>query len=683
MIFASTASSNEISSTQEDLTSNYPLFLENYSSVDERYAREIVELMRTTRRYQKNTRATQNLIRLQSETYFFNEFAHLVSFANNLFSNSVTIENYYEICSLDATKSNNLSPIAKNLSYGLNSFCLNEFLKLRNRKNLSSQDLNYINENMEFFFQSRHINQFVGLINSLDKSSSSYKKLSQKITNFIIANQIQPQSDLILAINNSHELTNYIQQIGSSDSKSNTYFLNTFNGLIRSSQNFAQEGNSKKSLKKFDHAVSFYSENQKFIQSSVAQRAFLILGLRLTRSSLFDEAKHILATSLPLFSGTEHEGLLFQLIWVDVLTNNYEQALQTLSQYKVIDHLNEYSTRTRYWVAHILETQHGINSSVDIYKQIIEDAPLSYYATLSIKKVGHSNQKDIDIRRFIASNEGHNDFTILSRSDYHPTFFQTMGRINVWIDLGMGHWAFNEVGHLLSEPFDNFLSYEQLSNTPEDLLKKQLIIDFAKLFNFKGEHLQTFRLVHNSIANGTFTVNEFDLELLFPKLYLEEIASTKTPINPYIFLSLIRQESAFNKRAVSSAGARGLMQLMPATARMMQRPLRASQLENPSLNIRLGVRYFTKRLKQFDGDLILTLASYNAGAHRVNRWKKEVFQTDDPLKLIETIPFRETQNYVKLIYRNMFFYDIINDHLNLSRTFEESFQVTTLQNEKS
>ena len=125
-----------------------------------------------------------------------------------------------------------------------------------------------------------------------------------------------------------------------------------------------------------------------------------------------------------------------------------------------------------------------------------------------------------------------------------------------------------------------------------------------------------------------------------------------------LVLSVIRQESGFDRAAISRAGARGMMQLMPATAQQIAKGLsepysRSRLLTDPGYNIRLGGGYLAQMLKRFDGSAPLALAAYNAGPHRVVRWVKEF---GDPrtgdiqmLDWIETIPFSETRNYVQRV----------------------------------
>jgi soluble lytic murein transglycosylase len=130
-----------------------------------------------------------------------------------------------------------------------------------------------------------------------------------------------------------------------------------------------------------------------------------------------------------------------------------------------------------------------------------------------------------------------------------------------------------------------------------------------------------------------------------------------------LVLSVIRQESAFQDEAVSTAGARGLMQLMPDTAKRVAKMLKIAAFSNdkltadPAFNVRLGSAYLTHVLEDFDGSYVLALAGYNAGPGRSRRWMRENGDPRapdvDPIDWIEMIPFSETRNYVQRVLENV------------------------------
>ena len=144
----------------------------------------------------------------------------------------------------------------------------------------------------------------------------------------------------------------------------------------------------------------------------------------------------------------------------------------------------------------------------------------------------------------------------------------------------------------------------------------------------------------------------------YPDLF--KLTAEKTDIARYRLLALARQESAFDPAATSSAGAMGLMQLMPATAKATARkhklPYRARrELHNPEINIPIAGHYYRMLLDRYDNNPILASAAYNAGPRRVDQWlaKSDGKQPFDIW--VELIPFRETRSYV----RNILMYSII------------------------
>ena len=176
----------------------------------------------------------------------------------------------------------------------------------------------------------------------------------------------------------------------------------------------------------------------------------------------------------------------------------------------------------------------------------------------------------------------------------------------------------------------------------------------ASLLNRLGYALPAFKILAELFQDAPNTVTASTLRLFFPLWYLDDVKAKNSHVDPLLILSLIRQESAFNKEARSPVGARGLMQVMPGTARSVA-SIRAHRLFDPSTNISVGSKYFMKRLSQYGGDVELTLAAYNAGFMRVDQWKKR-YPTANKLLFLDLIPFRETRDYVSSILRNYFWY---------------------------
>ena len=126
--------------------------------------------------------------------------------------------------------------------------------------------------------------------------------------------------------------------------------------------------------------------------------------------------------------------------------------------------------------------------------------------------------------------------------------------------------------------------------------------------------------------------------------------------------AIARQESAFNPRAVSGAGARGLLQLLPGTAKGVARRSglpysKAGLTKNPGLNASLGAAYLAEQRAKFNGSYVLTFIAYNAGPRRATDWVAKYGNprgrsVEEIVDWIERIPFTETRNYVMRIMEN-------------------------------
>jgi len=189
----------------------------------------------------------------------------------------------------------------------------------------------------------------------------------------------------------------------------------------------------------------------------------------------------------------------------------------------------------------------------------------------------------------------------------------------------------------------------------------------ALLAHFGEYHLQQ-RLVANYFLNDlrrSPVADEPRWRHAYPRAFWEQVEAEtrRQQVDPLFALAVMREESHFNAQADSRAGAKGLMQLMPATAEMMARrarqPYDEAALLTPQGNIPLGVRYLKRVLRRFRGNIVHAAAAYNAGPGTVQRWvqRRGHLPTDE---FVETIPYDETRRYVRrvftsyLIYRDLY-----------------------------
>lgn len=202
------------------------------------------------------------------------------------------------------------------------------------------------------------------------------------------------------------------------------------------------------------------------------------------------------------------------------------------------------------------------------------------------------------------------------------------GLVFGWLEYGYSPDAYN---YMMNNPFSDFI----------------LVRKTAAELSESGYYAESIRLINRYSRIDGFDLNVDDLELIYPDAYSSEILSVseKEELKWYIFTSLVREESYFQKSVVSSAGAVGLSQLMPSTAADVAERLRVSNynLKDAATNIRFGGWYLGNLAGRTD-ILSDALFAYNGGLTRVRRWRKEYSFLPDDL-FLEAIPFKETSHY--------------------------------------
>lgn len=182
-----------------------------------------------------------------------------------------------------------------------------------------------------------------------------------------------------------------------------------------------------------------------------------------------------------------------------------------------------------------------------------------------------------------------------------------------------------------------------------------------------GDHMMGLNQTHFGVRVGKKALLEQTVftDLAYPIRSLSAYEGRRDPPEEALALGLTRQESEFNALAVSYANAHGLMQILPATAQETARlhglPYQRSWLRSrPDYNTQIGRAHLSDLLRRFDGSYIMAIAAYNAGAHRVSTWVDDYGDPRAPgvdaIDWIETIPFRQTRNYVQRVLENTIIY---------------------------
>ena len=167
------------------------------------------------------------------------------------------------------------------------------------------------------------------------------------------------------------------------------------------------------------------------------------------------------------------------------------------------------------------------------------------------------------------------------------------------------------------------------------------------------------------LRSGAVTHSRRLMRTVYPLPHRQLIVkeARRNGIDPYLMAALIRQESAFNPKATSGAGAMGLMQVMPTTGKALARSMgikrfKSSMLHDPDINVRIGARFLADMIRTWDGRPDYVLVAYNAGPSRIARWRR-LPEARDPELFMERIPFDETRDYVRVVQLNRRIYELL------------------------
>jgi len=349
------------------------------------------------------------------------------------------------------------------------------------------------------------------------------------------------------------------------------------------------------------------------------------------------------------------EASLWQAGWLQYRQHHYQPATTLWQGFEQHFPRSLLLPQVLYWQARAAHQGGSQNTALRLYQRVLADYPSHYYSTqaqTSLQEAGRRSMLGADTSLPATPVLLHDPGLLPevaqgqpSRARFHLIRVQELHQLQMYQPAGQ------EIRTLAP----------LLPRTPA----AQYLL--ASLYVDNQQRPAAFRVLNGVVeALSPTEVRGLPREFwttLYPQAFWPEIsqqAQTKG-LNPYLLLSIIRQESAFNPTATSSSGARGLMQLLPTTAQEVLTRLKlpqepASRLHDPQLSITLGTHYFTSLMQRYQGNVVLALAGYNAGPGRAARWREQ--WSDVPTdEFIERIPLDETRNYVKLILRNLMIYE--------------------------
>jgi soluble lytic murein transglycosylase len=320
---------------------------------------------------------------------------------------------------------------------------------------------------------------------------------------------------------------------------------------------------------------------------------------------------------------------LWRLGWISYLARKPAAAEEVWARINEIPGGRAHRVPALYWTGRAREAAAGSAAAAPFYDRVRAESPRSYYGMLAARR-GATVTTAADSPVRLPENPA-------DAVAADPGF----ARVDLLRRIGLVEFAWEEL---------------------EDVAHRA-VGDSVRLYGLTSAYvkeeryhlaLRILRRNFTTLAAAGHPMPQAFWEMLYPFGWRGEVLQTCERLNldPYLVAAVVREESSYYPRAVSRAGARGLMQLMPATAEPMAtvRGLRfrdGALLDDPAANIQIGAAFLAGLMKEF-GHASLALAAYNAGPRRVREWWK-ARKSDDIEVWVEQIPYDETRHYVKRV----------------------------------
>lgn len=530
-------------------------------------------------------------------------------------------------------------------------------------KSITDEASLFIQDNLKFFLTKKNKKNFAFFLQSQADRPEIMKKISQEVTTYSVRHEIVPSQEVLKDILINEQITKLIQDKGFNPLQHQNVFYAEYGKLIELGYKAidSKDTSEKKVKDHFNFLKNYLDLNQDHLPVGLCLTRMNDFAKAVFRAGHKDLSRDIFKFIVKKNNKEIQEDALFFYLWTHLSQNEFKDAQKLANQYKLIKNSTSIiDPRLKFWIAVIHEELGEKSDSISLYENIVINHPLSYYGIMATKKLQVLKPESSAVNFYTANGASIQAPVSMELKDLEEDHVASLVRLKAWAKIDNARFLKLELKRL-----NNHSMPALMVKYPSDkqiLVKSDLHLINAKIIQSSPNYLGAFRYLYEVLDKKEVQFNRSLLEVLYPKPYIEVLtkALKKETLDPIVVLSLIRQESVFNPLARSPVGARGLMQLMPATARRLKRSVRDKHLVNPEINIELGTKYFKGLVKRYDGNLVYVLSAYNAGETRVERWKNLYFDTDATIiKNIEAIPFLETRNYVKLIFRNIFFYKLL------------------------
>ncbi|MDD4974259.1 MAG: lytic transglycosylase domain-containing protein [Bacteriovorax sp.] len=653
----------------------------NYSPMDLDYGKDIELLFGELSKNVLKKKTVDSLARYQQKTHSF-------SILNSTYERLKLLlaiedqDSFYKNCTIISKNVNAYTDnIADRINISIDKHCRYLFLKrltaLSSNINFSSRDLAYFKDAAPFYSTGESQPDLVLFLRHYKTNTTEHEKLSNVMIEKFIEFKIKPASSVLTSLRVNPQFNKFLQNNLNLDDTSNSYFQEEFQRLSHDAQEAAEKGDNQQAKLMINSAVIFYNHNKNFINTHKAWVGTILTGKALFYKGRDADAIEIFNLAKSISTKEDSSESFFYLIWPHLINKDYKAMKAVVDKNGLEKNFDKFDSKLQYWIAYAFLKTGDVKKGTAFFNKIINTSPYSFYSIISLKELATLNKGVLSEAEILSKLVSRDEPVEYSLDKTSNNLKDSLKRLAVWNKIGNERFATLELRYVQSLSKEDTFKEPEFAKSVTPLAHKEfLIMNLIRLLNTQKRYITSFKVFQDSLEQNSLSLNYKLIKFIFPLNYIDLIKKNAESLDPLIVISLIRQESAFNPEAKSGVGAKGLMQLMPATAKRFNKKVRVSHLGNPEINVAIGSRYLRQLLARFDGNLIFALASYNAGENRIDRWRKEIFRNDDPLSTIESIPFEETRNYVKLIYRNNFFYSLLSNKPVLMIPLEETFKVS-------
>ena len=325
-----------------------------------------------------------------------------------------------------------------------------------------------------------------------------------------------------------------------------------------------------------------------------------------------------------------------------LLNNQWTRAEALLNAIPNSDLPEPLAARQQFWLGLALAKQDQTTQAQNVWEKLVKTHPRSYYTWRAEVRLGRGDLPDLNQASAPRS---------AALGESFPSHWEPLKSGDLFVDrlwrLGQTQEAW-ETWRNQQPPSD------QSSSPEQKLVEGRLRIAVGDAWTGLSRLWRASLRLINQTCDEQQLLHRSQHPRLLSKVF--ETASQKETIRNELLMAIAKQESRFSPGVSSPVGATGLLQLMPATAEELAgETLTIDELREPTRNARLGARYLAQLLEQWQGDIVLAVASYNAGPGAASQWVTAALKKDPEL-WVDRIPYPETRLYTKKVLGNLWAY---------------------------